>query len=61
MSHELRTPLNAIIGFAEVLQERYFGPLNEKQTGYVKDIAESGEHLANSINDILDLEVEAAK
>jgi signal transduction histidine kinase len=62
MSHELRTPLNAIIGFAQVLQEQYFGPLNPKQAAYVKDIAESGEHLANLINDILDLsKVEAGK
>jgi signal transduction histidine kinase len=62
MSHELRTPLNAIIGFAQVLQEQYFGALNEKQAGYVRDIAESGEHLANLINDILDLaKVEAGK
>ncbi len=62
MSHELRTPLNAIIGFAQVLQEQFFGPLNEKQAGYVRDIAESGEHLANLINDILDLaKVEAGK
>jgi len=62
MSHELRTPLNAIIGFSEVLKEQYFGPLNEKQAGYVCDITESGEHLANLINDILDLsKVEAGK
>ena len=62
MSHELRTPLNAIVGFAEVLQEQYFGPLNEKQMSYIKDIAESGSHLASLINDILDLsKVEAGK
>ena len=38
MSHELRTPLNAIIGFSEVLVERMFGELNEKQHDYLQDI-----------------------
>ncbi len=45
MSHKLRTPLNAIIGFAEVLQEKYFGDLNDKQMQYVKDIYEGGRQL----------------
>ncbi len=45
MSHELRTPLNAIIGFSEVLTERMFGELNDKQTEYLQDILESGRHL----------------
>ena len=62
MSHELRTPLNAIIGFAEVLGARMFGALNEKQAGYVADIAGSGHHLLTLINDILDLsKVEAGR
>jgi signal transduction histidine kinase len=55
MSHELRTPLNAIIGFSEVLSERMFGEINEKQADYLKDIHESGRHLLSLINDILDL------
>jgi signal transduction histidine kinase len=55
MSHELRTPLNAVIGFAEVLQVEFFGPLNDKQRGYVGDILHSGKHLLDIINDILDL------
>ena len=62
MSHELRTPLNAIIGFSQVLQERYFGDLNEKQSEYVGDVLESGKHLLSLINDILDLsKIEAGK
>jgi GAF domain-containing protein len=62
MSHELRTPLNAIIGFSEVLGERMFGELNEKQDEYLKDIHASGQHLLSLINDILDLsKIEAGK
>src|SRR5262249_21758678 len=51
MSHELRTPLNAIIGFSEVLLERMFGEVNEKQTEYLQDIFASGQHLFSLIND----------
>jgi signal transduction histidine kinase len=62
MSHELRTPLNAIIGFSQVLHERYFGDLNEKQSEYVADIVDSGKHLLSLINDVLDLsKIEAGK
>jgi len=62
MSHELRTPLNAIIGFSEVLLERFFGDVNEKQDDYLKDIHSSGKHLLSLINDILDLsKVEAGR
>src|SRR4030095_16697992 len=62
MSHELRTPLNAIIGFSEVLQEKLFGELNEKQAEYASDILTSGQHLLWLINEILDLsKVEAGR
>jgi len=62
MSHELRTPLNAIIGFSEVLQEKMFGEMNDKQTEYIDDIHGSGKHLLSLINDILDLsKIEAGR
>jgi signal transduction histidine kinase len=62
MSHELRTPLNAIIGFSEVLADGTFGELVEKQSEYVRDIHDSGQHLLSLINDILDLsKVEAGQ
>ena len=55
MSHELRTPLNAVIGFSEVLLERMFGELNERQDEYLRDILSSGRHLLELLNEILDL------
>jgi len=55
ISYELRTPLNAIIGFAEILQNRYFGELNERQQEYAGAIVESSDRLMALINDILDL------
>jgi signal transduction histidine kinase len=62
MSHELRTPLNAIIGFSEVLAERMFGEVNEKQAEYIGDILQSGQHLLSLINEILDLsKIEAGR
>ena len=62
MSHELRTPLNAIIGFSEVLVEKMFGEVNEKQLDYLQDIHSSGKHLLSLINDILDLsKIEAGR
>jgi signal transduction histidine kinase len=62
MSHELRTPLNAIIGFSEVLAERLFGEVNDKQMEYLQDIHSSGQHLLALINDVLDLsKIEAGK
>jgi two-component system cell cycle sensor histidine kinase PleC len=63
MSHELRTPLNAIIGFSEIMQNGLFGPLgSEKYAEYCGDIRESGQHLLDVINDILDMaKVEAGR
>ncbi len=62
MSHELRTPLNAIIGFSDVLEQRLFGELNERQADYTHDIASSGRHLLGLVNEILDLsKVEAGR
>jgi signal transduction histidine kinase/CheY-like chemotaxis protein len=62
MSHELRTPLNAIIGFTEILGLKLTSILNPKQLGYFKRIKESGLHLLEMVNDILDLsKIEAQK
>ena len=62
MSHELRTPLNAVIGFSEVLLERMFGDLNDRQEEYLRDILSSGRHLLELLNEILDLsKVEAGR
>jgi two-component system, cell cycle sensor histidine kinase PleC len=63
MSHELRTPLNAILGFSEVLHTELFGPLsNPTYKDYAGSIHDSGSHLLNLINEILDLSrIEAGK
>jgi PAS domain S-box-containing protein len=62
MSHELRTPLNAIIGFSEILSDKTFGELNDRQLKYSNNILSSGRHLLQLINDILDLaKVEAGR
>lgn len=63
MSHELRSPLNAIIGFSDAINSQLFGPLGDpKYDEYILNIRESGQHLLELINDILDLSVvEAGK
>ena len=53
MSHELRTPLNAIVGFSEMLALGLGGELNEKQRDYVTDIASSGHHLVELVDEVL--------
>jgi signal transduction histidine kinase len=63
MSHELRTPLNAIIGFSEIMRQQMFGPLGtERYVEYTNDIHDSGRHLLNVIDDILDIsKIEAGR
>ncbi|HEY7687719.1 MAG TPA: PAS domain S-box protein [Dongiaceae bacterium] len=63
VSHELRTPLNAVIGFSEIMQHEMFGAMGQPQyREYIKDIHDSGVHLLEIINDILDLsKIEAGK
>jgi signal transduction histidine kinase len=63
MSHELRTPLNAIIGFSEIMLRELHGRLGSERYGeYARDIHQSGRHLLEIINDILDIaKVEAGK
>lgn len=61
MSHELRTPLNSILGFSELVL-RHQGQLSDRQTGHIRAIHQSGQHLLDLINDILDLsKVEAGR
>src|SRR5262249_58717452 len=56
MSHELRTPLNAVIGFSDILIGQIFGPLGDSRyRDYARDIRDSGQHLLNLINDVLDV------
>lgn len=55
MSHELRTPLNAIMGFSDIMRQRLFGPISERYADYAELIHESGAHLLELINDVLDM------
>jgi signal transduction histidine kinase len=56
MSHELRTPLNAVIGFSDILMGQIFGALGDaRYVDYARDIRDSGLHLLNLINDVLDV------
>ncbi len=55
VSYQLRTPLSTIVGFAEILGNEYFGPMNARQKEYTAGMQEAGERLVSLINDILDL------
>lgn len=57
MSYELRNPLNSVLGFAELLEKEYQGPLNDQQRQYMKNILSASDHLLDLINDILDISV----
>ena len=55
MSHELRTPLAAILGYAELIQEGFYGPLPEKSMDVLTRIRANGKHLLGLINSVLDI------
>lgn len=55
MSHELRTPLNAILGFSQLLIARQYGEINEAQKESIETIYNSGRHLLDLVNDLLDI------
>ncbi len=56
MGHELRTPLNAIIGFSEIIKDEIFGPVGSaRYREYMHDINNSGHHLLDLVNDLLDI------
>jgi cell cycle sensor histidine kinase DivJ len=55
MSHELRTPLNAIMGFSDIMRTKMFGDLSPRYAEYAEMIHESGRHLTDLINDVLDM------
>src|SRR5581483_5331889 len=62
VSHELRTPLNAIMGFAEMLKEAVYGPVNEKQAEASKRILMNTRHMLGMVGDLLDqAQMEAGK
>ncbi|MFA6955645.1 MAG: two-component regulator propeller domain-containing protein [Thermoanaerobaculia bacterium] len=62
MSHELRTPLNSIIGFSEILNERLAVRVGARELGFLRNILDSGHHLLNLINNLLDLsKIEAGR
>jgi len=55
ISYQFRTPLNSVIGFAEILEHEFFGPLNERQHEYSQGLLEASHHLLTLVNDVIDL------
>lgn len=55
VSHELRTPLNSIINFTRFVQRGVMGPTNDEQNEALGKVIDSGRHLLNIINDVLDI------
>lgn len=55
ISYQFRTPLNSIIGFAEILEHEFFGPLNGRQHEYSQGLLEASQHLLTLVNDVIDL------
>ncbi|MGD1920109.1 MAG: histidine kinase dimerization/phospho-acceptor domain-containing protein [Pleurocapsa sp.] len=55
LNHELRSPISSILGFARMLKEQYYGPLNKKQLQYASGILSSGEHLLALVKNYLDI------
>ena len=56
MSHELRTPLNAIIGFSRIVLRKTKDTIPERQQRNLRMVHESGQHLLEMVNDLLDIE-----
>lgn len=54
LGHEMRTPLNAVIGFADILQAKSFGPINERQSQYLADIGRAGHHMLEMVEHMFD-------
>ncbi len=56
MGHELKTPLNAIVGFAQVMEQKLFGPLGSaRYEEYIRDVREAGEDMLGQVNDLLQM------
>lgn len=55
ISYQLRTPLNSIIGFGEILEQEFFGPLNARQHEYTQGLLQASHHLLTLVNDVIDL------
>ena len=55
MSHELRTPMNAILGYTELIMDHIYGEVPKKIGEVLERVQQSGHHLLDLINDVLDI------